>query len=96
MALPWFGGMLSFDLDGGKEAVRIFVERLKVFTLAESLGGIESLVAHPKTMTHAYLDPDAMEAAGITDGLLRLSIGLEEQNDLVGDLVQAFAALERG
>jgi cystathionine gamma-synthase len=91
-----FGAMLSFELAGGKEAVRAFVERLKVFTLAESLGGIESLVAHPKTMTHSYLGPDAMEAAGVTDGLLRLSIGLEDQNDLVSDLIQAFAALERG
>jgi cystathionine gamma-synthase len=91
-----FGAMLSFELAGGKDAVRTFVERLKIFTLAESLGGIESLVAHPKTMTHAYLGPDAMEAAGITDGLLRLSIGLEEQNDLIGDLIQAFAVLDRG
>lgn len=90
-----FGAMLSFELAGGKDAVRTFVERLKLFTLAESLGGIESLIAHPKTMTHAYLGPDAMEAAGITDGLLRLSIGLEEQNDLIGDLIQAFAVLER-
>jgi cystathionine gamma-synthase len=91
-----FGAMLSFELEGGKDAVRTFVEHLKLFTLAESLGGIESLVAHPKTMTHAYLGPDAMEAAGITDGLLRLSIGLEEQSDLIGDLIQAFAVLEKG
>lgn len=89
-----FGAMLSFELKGGREAVRRFVEHLKVFTLAESLGGIESLIAHPKTMTHVYLSPDAMELAGITDGLLRLSIGLEEQNDLVGDLIGAFATLD--
>jgi cystathionine gamma-synthase len=88
-----FGAMLSFTLAGGREAVRAFVEALRIFTLAESLGGIESLVAHPKTMTHAYLEPDAMAAAGITDGLLRLSIGLEDQDDLVRDLDQAFQAL---
>jgi len=86
-----FGAMLSFELRGGTNAVRTFVERLKVFTLAESLGGIESLVAHPKTMTHSYLHPDAMAAAGVTDGLLRLSIGLEDQNDLVGDLMAAMS-----
>ncbi|HEU0162832.1 MAG TPA: cystathionine gamma-synthase [Rhizomicrobium sp.] len=90
-----FGAMLSFTLAGGREAVRAFVEALRIFNLAESLGGIESLVAHPKTMTHAYLGPDAMAAAGITDGLLRLSIGLEDQDDLVRDLDQAFQALAR-
>lgn len=88
-----FGAMLSFELIGGKEAVRTFVESLKVFTLAESLGGVESLIAHPKTMTHSYMRPDTMDAAGITDGLLRLSIGLEDPTDLVGDLIQAFATL---
>lgn len=89
-----FGAMLSFELAGGREAVRRFVESLKIFTLAESLGGIESLIAHPKTMTHAYLSADAMETVGIGDGLLRISVGLEDQNDLVGDLIQAFAAAE--
>lgn len=84
-----FGAMLSFTLAGGRDAVRAFVEALRVFTLAESLGGIESLVAHPKTMTHAYLGPDAMAAAGISDSLLRLSVGLEDQDDLIGDLAQA-------
>ncbi len=88
-----FGAMLSFELSGGTQAVRTFVERLKVFILAESLGGVESLVAHPKTMTHSYLSPEAMAAAGITDGLLRLSVGLEDQGDLLGDLTQAFAGL---
>ncbi len=90
-----FGAMLSFSLAGGTGAVRAFVESLRVFTLAESLGGIESLVAHPKTMTHVYLSPDAMAAAGITDGLLRLSVGLEDQDDLIGDLTQAFVAPAR-
>jgi cystathionine gamma-synthase len=85
--------MLSFELSGGTQAVRTFVERLKVFILAESLGGVESLVAHPKTMTHSYLSPEALAAAGITDGLLRFSVGLEDQGDLLGDLTQAFAGL---
>ncbi|MBU6296634.1 MAG: cystathionine gamma-synthase [Alphaproteobacteria bacterium] len=88
-----FGAMLSFDLIGGREAVRHFVESLKIFTLAESLGGTESLIAHPKTMTHSYLSPDTMTDVGITDGLLRLSVGLEDQNDLIKDLNQALAAL---
>jgi cystathionine gamma-synthase len=85
--------MLSFELQGGREAARRFVAALKLFTLAESLGGIESLIAHPKTMTHSYLDAQTMEASGISDGLLRLSVGLENENDLVGDLIEAFAAL---
>jgi len=88
-----FGAMLSFELQGGREAARRFVAALKLFTLAESLGGIESLIAHPKTMTHSYLDAQTMEASGISDGLLRLSVGLENENDLVGDLIEAFAAL---
>ena len=71
--------MLSFELAGGPAAVRRFVERLQVFTLAEFLGGVESLVAHPATMTHAGMSPDARRVAGISDGLLRLSIGLERR-----------------
>lgn len=86
-----FGAMLSFDLAGGVEAVRSFVEAVRVFTLAESLGGIESLVAHPATMTHAGMGPEARRAAGIGDGLLRLSIGLEAESDLIADLDQALA-----
>lgn len=87
-----FGAMLSFELAGGREAVRQFVEAVKLFTLAESLGGIESLVAHPSTMTHAGMDADARRAAGITDGLLRLSIGLEAEADLIADLELALTA----
>jgi len=86
-----FGAMLSFDLAGGVEAVRSFVEAIRVFTLAESLGGIESLVAHPATMTHAGMGPEARRAAGIGDGLLRLSVGLEAESDLIADLDQALA-----
>jgi cystathionine gamma-synthase len=83
------GAMLSFELVGGVDAVRAIIENLEVFTLAESLGGVESLIAHPATMTHAAMTPEARKVAGITDGLLRLSVGLEHQDDLIADLVQA-------
>ncbi|HEU5467888.1 MAG TPA: PLP-dependent transferase, partial [Steroidobacteraceae bacterium] len=76
----------------GKPAVRRFLDGLACFSLAESLGGVESLVAHPDTMTHAGMDPAARLAAGITPGLLRLSIGIEAAEDLVADVG---AALER-
>jgi len=88
-----FGAMLSFELAGGVEAVRSFVEAVRVFTLAESLGGVESLVAHPATMTHASMGAEARLAAGIGDGLLRLSIGLEADTDLISDLATALAAI---
>ncbi len=87
-----FGAMLSLELDGGVEAVRAFVDGLRWFTLAESLGGVESLVAHPASMTHAAMTPEARAAAGIPDGLLRLSVGIEAREDLQADLA---AALER-
>lgn len=83
------GAMLSFELRGGRDAIRRFVEGVRVFTLAESLGGIESLVAHPATMTHADMGEEARRLAGIGDDLLRLSIGLEHQDDLIADLTQA-------
>ena len=87
-----FGAMLSFELaDIG--AVRTLVDGLKVFTLAESLGGVESLIAHPALMTHAATTPEARATAGITDGLLRLSIGLEHPEDLLADLSAALAAV---
>ena len=87
-----FGAMLSFELHGGEAAVRAFVEGLAWFTLAESLGGVESLIAHPATMTHAAMSAQARQAAGIGDGLLRLSVGIEAAQDLVADIA---AALER-
>ena len=87
-----FGAMLSFDLAGGTDAVRRFVEAVRVFTLAESLGGVESLVAHPATMTHAGMGAEARAAAGIGDGLLRLSVGLEAEADLIADLKTALEA----
>jgi len=87
------GAMLSFELEGGVEAVRSLVETLDVFTLAESLGGVESLIAHPATMTHAAMTPEARVTAGITDGLLRLSVGLEHQDDIIADLTRALDLL---
>lgn len=89
-----FGAMLSFELKGGTDAVRRFVEALRLFTLAESLGGVESLVAHPTTMTHAGMDAEARRLAGITDGLLRLSVGLEAEADLIADLGHALEAAQ--
>ncbi|GGE52503.1 O-succinylhomoserine (thiol)-lyase [Agaricicola taiwanensis] len=88
-----FGAMLSFELAGGLEAARSFVEAVQVFTLAESLGGVESLVVHPATMTHASMAPEARRHAGIGDGLLRLSIGLEAEADLLNDIETALAAV---
>ena len=87
------GAMLSFELSGGVEAVKTLVETLEAFTLAESLGGVESLIAHPSTMTHAAMTDEAKVVAGITDGLLRLSVGLEHQDDLIADLVRALDAV---
>jgi cystathionine gamma-synthase len=81
-----FGAMLSFELAGGRDAVIAFLDGLEHFFLAESLGGVESLVAHPATMTHAAMEEDARREAGITDKLLRLSIGIEHADDLCRDL----------
>lgn len=89
-----FGAMLSFELEGGIEAVRHFVSGLRIFTLAESLGGVESLIAHPATMTHVGMGAEARKAAGIKEGLLRVSIGLEAEKDLLFDLDASLAALE--
>ena len=89
-----FGAMLSFELAGGVEAVRRLVEAVEVFTLAESLGGTESLVAHPATMTHSGMTAEARRAAGITDSLLRLSIGLEAEADLIADLESALTTAD--
>jgi cystathionine gamma-synthase len=89
-----FGAMLSFELRGGVDAVRRFVETVEVFTLAESLGGVESLVAHPATMTHSGMGAEARGAAGITNGLIRLSVGLEAEADLIADLEHALAAID--
>jgi cystathionine gamma-synthase len=84
-----FGAMISFEVNGGRPAVETVVNRLRQFTLAESLGGVESLVAHPATMTHASMDAGARERAGISDSLLRLSVGIEAGEDLCADLGRA-------
>ena len=89
-----FGAMLSVELRGGEDAVRAFVDGLRCFTLAESLGGVESLVAHPATMTHAAMTPEARARAGIPDGLLRLSVGIEWGEDLQADIADALARAE--
>lgn len=87
-----FGGMLSFKTknDSMKEAVS-FVENIKVFTLAESLGGVESLAGHPATMTHAAIPKEEREKVGVTDSLIRLSVGVEDKDDLLADLEQALS-----
>jgi cystathionine gamma-synthase len=84
-----FGAVVTLELEGGHDAVREFVADLNCFSLAESLGGVESLVAHPATMTHAAMDPQARQRAGLTDGLIRLSIGIEGLEDLRADLARA-------
>ena len=84
-----FGAMVSFEIDGGLPAVEKLLNQLKCFTLAESLGGVESLVAHPATMTHASMDCEARACAGIDDSLIRLSVGIEHAEDLVDDLKRA-------
>ena len=86
-----FGAMLSVELNGGETAVRAFVDGLQYVTLAESLGGVETLVAHPATMTHAAMSPEARAVAGITDGMLRFSVGIEHADDLLADLTAALA-----
>jgi len=84
-----FGGVVSFQIKGGIEAANNFLRRVKVFSLAESLGGVASLAEHPATMSHASMPKDYREKAGITDELIRLSVGLENVDDLIEDLCQA-------
>jgi cystathionine gamma-synthase len=90
-----FGGMVSFEIEGGEAAVRAFVENLTFFSLAESLGGVESLVCHPASMTHAPVSEERKAAAGVTPTLIRLSIGLESAEDLVADLQRALEAARK-
>ena len=87
-----FGAIVTLEVAGGHDAVRALVSQMKYFSLAESLGGVESLVAHPATMTHAAMEPQARQRAGLTDGLLRLSVGIEAYEDLRDDFA---AGLER-
>jgi cystathionine gamma-lyase len=86
-----FGGMISVSIKGGKEAALRLLTRTKLFSLAESLGGVESLIGHPATMTHASIPADIRHARGIDDGLVRLSVGIEDVDDLQEDLKQALA-----
>ncbi len=88
-----FGAMISFELEGGRGDLETFVTGLECFSLAESLGGVESLISHPATMTHASMDEDARRHAGIQDSLLRLSVGIEAPEDLLRDLQQALDAV---
>ncbi|MCC7461498.1 MAG: cystathionine gamma-synthase [Gammaproteobacteria bacterium] len=88
-----FGAIITLELRGGTAAVKAFVGQLKLFSLAESLGGVESLVAHPASMTHAAMDEGARRAAGLVDGLLRLSIGIEALADLKADLAAGLACI---
>lgn len=83
------GGMMSFEVKGGLESGKRFMKNVKVWTLAESLGAVESLVNHPAIMTHAAIPKKEREESGITDGLIRLSVGIEEADDLIADLDQA-------
>ena len=87
-----FGGMVSFDV-GSLEAARIVLESVKLCTLAESLGGVETLICHPATMTHASVDQDKRNRLGITDGLVRISVGIEDTDDIIADLDQALKQL---
>jgi cystathionine gamma-synthase len=89
-----FGSMLSFDLAADEAYLAVFFDALRCFTLAQSLGGIESLICHPGSMTHASLDAATQKAAGIGPTLIRLSVGIEEAQDLIADLAQAFAAVD--
>lgn len=84
-----FGGMITATMDGGLEDARTFLERLRVFTIAESLGGVESLIESPAIMTHAAVPPEQRATLGITDGLVRFSVGIEDVTDLIEDIEQA-------
>jgi cystathionine beta-lyase/cystathionine gamma-synthase len=87
-----FGGMISLRLKGGGAAARRFLPRTRLFSLAESLGGVESLVCHPATMTHASIPADVRLARGVDDGLIRLSVGIEDADDLQDDLREALSS----
>ena len=84
-----FGGVVSFEIEGGIESANSFLRNVRIFSLAESLGGVDSLVEHPATMSHASMPEDVRRDVGITDGLVRLSVGLESVDDLIEDLEQA-------
>ncbi len=85
-----FGGMLSFELDGDINAAKTFVENLEYFAVAESLGGVESLIELPAIMTHASVPKEEREKIGLSDSLIRISVGIENGDDLIEDLENAF------
>jgi cystathionine gamma-lyase len=85
------GGMISFVIKGGLEASRRLLSGMNVFTVAESLGGVESLIEHPAIMTHASIPPEARAERGISDGLIRISVGIEAVDDLLDDLKAGLA-----
>src|SRR5699024_5934750 len=87
-----FGGMITFVMKDGLEPARKFLEKVQIFALAESLGGVESLVEHPAIMTHASVPAEIRKELGIDDGLIRLSVGIEDVDDLLADLEQALKA----
>jgi cystathionine gamma-lyase len=89
-----FGGMITFYIKGGLPAAKTFLESVRIFALAESLGGVESLIEHPAIMTHASVPAENRKALGIDDGLIRLSVGVESLEDLKKDLEQAFAKIK--
>ena len=90
-----FGGMISIEL-GSRERAAYLLKRVRLFSLAESLGGVESLISHPATMTHASVTPELRLELGITDGLVRLSCGVEDTNDLLADLERALDGMPEG
>ncbi|MBQ4832622.1 cystathionine gamma-synthase [Pseudoalteromonas sp. MMG010] len=91
-----FGGMVSFNIKGNIDDAAAFLTNLEVFSLAESLGGVESLICHPATMTHAGMDADARIEAGVGDTLIRISVGIEDINDLIADFTRVFAKVQPG
>jgi cystathionine beta-lyase/cystathionine gamma-synthase len=88
-----FGSMIGFELKGGLEAGRMVMDHVRLATLAVSLGGVETLIEHPASMTHAAMSRADREAAGFTDGLVRYSVGIEDVDDLIADLDQALKAI---
>jgi cystathionine gamma-lyase len=88
-----FGGIVSFELDASEAETRAFIEELEVFTVAVSLGGVESLVDHPWTMSASFISPEERRAAGISDSLVRMPIGIEDSQDLIQDIEQALSLL---
>jgi len=91
-----FGAMLSFEVKGGVEAVKALFDNLSLFTLAQSLGGVESLISHPSTMTHAGMDLEAQLVAGISQSLVRISVGIEDIEDIINDLDIGLTASQSG